>query len=223
VGRRAKEVEASAQLARDAGGEAIHFAADVARPADVEAMLAFAVQRFGRLDCAFNNAGILGPIKRAHEQREADVDDIVGINLKGTWLCMRAELAQFLKQRAPGAIVNTASTSAELPIPGSALYSATKAGVVALTRAAALEYAPDNIRINAILPGITRTPLIEGVIGGRDKTEKYLTNYSAFGRMASPEEIAEAAAWLCSDLASFVTGAALPVDAGQVAGERPPR
>lgn len=217
--RRVAEGQETARLVEEAGGKALFVPCDPTQGDQVEAMVRRAVEHFGRLDGAFNNAGTLGPIARTAEQTEADFDHVVASNLKSTWWCMKHELAAMLGQ-GKGSIVNGASASAYLPVPGSAIYSATKAGVVGMTKAAALEYAKDGIRVNAICPGITRTPLIEGVIGGREKKEKYLTSYSAMGRMASPEEIGEAAAWLLSDLASFVTGVALPVDAGQVAGER---
>lgn len=221
--RRVAEGEETARLVEKEGAKALFVPCDPAEGAQVEALVRRAVEHFGRLDGAFNNAGTLGPIARTHEQRPEDFEYLVASNLRSTWWCMKHELAQLLRQGGGGAIVNGASASAYLPVPGSAIYSATKAGVVGLTKAAALEYAPDNIRVNAICPGITRTPLIEGIIGGREKKEKYLTSYSALGRMAEPEEIGEAAAWLLSDLASFVTGVSLPVDAGQVAGERQPR
>jgi NAD(P)-dependent dehydrogenase (short-subunit alcohol dehydrogenase family) len=217
--RRVAEGEETARLAEQAGGKAVFVRCDPSKAAEVEAMVRVALDRFGRLDGAYNNAGALGPIARTHEQTEESFDALVDANLRSTWLCMKHELAAMLPQ-GQGSIVNGASASAYLPVPGSAIYSATKAGVVGMTKAAALEYAKDGIRVNAICPGITRTPLIEGVIGGREKKEKYLTSYSAMGRMAAPEEIGEAAAWLLSDLSSFVTGIAMPVDAGQVAGER---
>lgn len=219
--RRIAEGRETTRLVEQTGAKALFVPCDPAEGVQVQALVAQAVAHFGRLDGAFNNAGTLGPIARTHEQKPEDFEYLVASNLRSTWWCMKYELEQMLRQGG-GAIVNGASASAYLPVPGSAIYSATKAGVVGMTKAAALEYAQDGIRVNAICPGITRTPLIEGVIGGKEKKEKYLTAYSAMGRMADPEEIGEAAAWLLSDLASFVTGASLPVDAGQVAGERPP-
>jgi len=219
--RRVAEGEETALRCRKEGAEALFVRADVSRGPEVEALVQAVVDRFGRLDGAFNNAGVMGVIKRTHEQTEADYDATMDANLRSVWWSMKYEVPAMLARG--GSIVNAASASAYLPIPGSPIYSASKAGVVGLTKSAALEYARDGIRVNAICPGITRTPLIEDVIGGRPKKEQYLTSYSAFGRMASPEEIGEAAAWLLSDLSSFVTGVALPVDAGQVAGERLPK
>jgi NAD(P)-dependent dehydrogenase (short-subunit alcohol dehydrogenase family) len=221
AGRRSKLCEETAALVHQEGGQALAVPCDVSQAAEVEALVQRTVARFGRLDCAFNNAGLQEPVRRLHEQPPDEWARTVDTNLRGTWLCMKYELAQLVAQGRGGAIVNGASTAGLFGVPGSAIYTASKHGVVGLTKAAALEYAKDDIRINAICPGITRTPLIEGIIGGREKVENYLTAYSALGRMAAPEEIAEAAAWLCSDAASFVTGIAMPVDAGQVAGERP--
>jgi NAD(P)-dependent dehydrogenase (short-subunit alcohol dehydrogenase family) len=206
--------EETARLIRESGGEAIFIKADVLLAAEVEALVNKAVATYGRLDCAFNNAGIAGAIGAStHEYPDESWDRVLGINLKGVWLCMRYEIPQMLQQGG-GAIVNTASIWGLVGAPGAAAYVASKHGVVGLTRAAALEYAPQGIRINAVNPGTIRTPILDPFIAAIPEFESMMTARHPIGRIGMPEEIAEAVVWLCSDAASFVSGQNLPVDGG---------
>lgn len=217
AGRRIDALEETAKLVDDAGSKAVVVRADLTCAADTERLVSRVVESYGRIDAAFNNAGTHGPIARTHELSEADWDEVVQTNLKTTWLSMKFELRQMLAQ-GKGAIVNCASATGLVGVPGSPAYSASKHAVVGLTKSAALEYATKGIRVNAVCPGVTRTPIIDGLIGGDAQREKALRGVSAMKRIAEPEEIAQAAAWLCSDAASFVTGAALAVDAGWTTG-----
>ena len=197
------------------GGQALYIGADVTQAAEVEATVARAVEQWGRLDFAHNNAGITGAWGYTADYEEADWDRVIAINLKSVFLSMKYELPHLVKQG--GAIVNTSSGAGLVGFAGLPAYVASKHGVIGLTKAAALEYAKSGVRINAVCPGSTRTPMLEGFIGGDAKMEKLMSAASALGRLATPEEIAAAVVWLCSDAASFVLGAALPVDGGAVA------
>jgi NAD(P)-dependent dehydrogenase (short-subunit alcohol dehydrogenase family) len=195
------------------GGDAAFVAADVSRGADVEQLVTRCVEQYGRLDCAYNNAGIGSAGVPLHEEDDDYWDRVIATNLKGVWLCMRAELRQMLGQGG-GAIVNTASVAGLIGITGSASYVAAKHGVVGLTRVAALENAQKGIRVNCVCPGLIRTPLVAGGIA-RDPSgtrEQMLLASEPIGRYADPSEVGEAVVWLCSDRASFVTGTALTVD-----------
>ena len=185
---------------------------DVARGSDVDALIAETVRAWGRLDCAFNNAGIAGSMKRTADYDENEFDRLIAVNLKGVWLCMRAEIRQFLAQQSGGAIVNTASAAGLVASHSMPAYTAAKHGVVGLTKCAAVEYARAGIRINDICPGVVDTPLVAGMIAQTPKVAQALDRAEPIGRKARPEEIAEAAAWLCSDRASFVTGTSMSVD-----------
>ena len=204
--------EATVKMIRDAGGEVRFVHCDISKAAEVEALVNIAVSTYGRLDCAFNNAGILGPITRTAEETEENFDRIIAVDLKGPWLCMKYEILQMLKQGG-GAIVNTASAAGLVGSHGMAAYTAAKHGVVGLTKTAALEYAKANIRINAICPGVIDTPMTQAVIAKHPRMME-VSKALPMGRDGKPEEIAEAAAWLCSDAASFVTGLAMAVDGG---------
>jgi NAD(P)-dependent dehydrogenase (short-subunit alcohol dehydrogenase family) len=203
-------------LIRDAGGEAVFVRTQVASPVEVQALVDQAVQRYGRLDCAFNNAGIEGTLAPTAECSEENWNRTLEINLKGVWLCMKAEIAQMLKQGG-GAIVNTASVAGLVGFQNLPAYCASKGGVVQLTRTAALEYAKMGIRINAVCPGVIRTAMVERVTGGNPQTEAQFVAMEPVGRMGTPEEVAAAVVWLCSDAASFVTGHPMVVDGGLVA------
>ncbi len=192
-----------------AGGEAHFVRTDVSNEADVDAMVRQTVGRFGRLDYAFNNAGVGGGGGPIHESESADWDRIVGINLKGVWLCMKYEIA-YMKGQGFGAIVNNSSTAGVAGYTNNAIYAASKFGVNGLTMSAAVEYADQGIRINAVCPGWTLTPMV-------GEPESQALDETPQKRIAAPEEIAEAALWLFSDAASFVTGVALPVDGGLLA------
>jgi NAD(P)-dependent dehydrogenase (short-subunit alcohol dehydrogenase family) len=200
-------------LIRAESGESRCLRADITRVEEAASLVDAAVAAYGRLDCAFNNAGIsVGGALTADITEEAWTRAL-DVNLTGTWNCLRAEIPQMLRQGA-GTIVNNASAAGLVGIANSAAYAASKHGVIGLTKSAALDYAGSNIRINAICPGLTQTPLIERRFGA-DALAR--AGRMPIGRIAAPREIAEAALWLCSDAASFVTGAAVPIDGGMVA------
>jgi NAD(P)-dependent dehydrogenase (short-subunit alcohol dehydrogenase family) len=199
-----------------AGGDANFFEADVSRPRDVEAMVQHALEIYGRLDCAFNNAGIEGDMASTVDCTERNWDRVIEINLKGVWLCMKHEVPAML-QHGGGAIVNCASVAGLVGFRNLPAYCASKGGVVELTRATALEYADAGIRVDAVCPGVIRTPMVERVIENDPASEAGFTALEPVGRMGEPEEIAASVLWLCSDGASFVTGHALVADGGLVA------
>jgi len=206
-----------AEAIRKAGGDATFHRCDVARAEDADSLVATAVRLHGRLDCAFNNAGIAGAMRRTADYTEEDWDRVMAVNLKGVWLCMRAEIRQFLAQRSPGSIVNTASAAGLIASPSMPAYTAAKHGVVGLTKNAAIEYARAGIRINDVCPGVIDTPLVADMIAQVPRLADRIDGFEPVGRKGKPEEIAEAAAWLCSDRASFVTGASISVDGGMTA------
>ncbi|QEH34681.1 2,5-dichloro-2,5-cyclohexadiene-1,4-diol dehydrogenase [Aquisphaera giovannonii] len=210
------EGEAAARRIAEAGGQARFVPADVTRAAEVESLVRRAVEAFGRLDFAFNNAGMEGPGVPTHEHSEDDWDRVLAANLKGVWLCMSAEIPVMLA-RGGGAIVNAASALGLVAVPNAAAYCAAKHAVVGLTRAAALDYARSNLRVNAVCPGYIRTPMIDRVIARDPEAEARMHLAEPVGRLGTPEEVAEAVLWLCSDAASFVTGHALAIDGGLVA------
>lgn len=198
------------------GGEATFVRADVSQTADVEALVRQTVETYGRLDCAHNNAGIEGDMAATADCAEANWDRTIAINLKGVWLCMKYEIPQMLQQGG-GAIVNTSSVAGLVGFANLPAYVATKHGVAGLTRTAALEYAEQGIRVNAVCPGVIQTAMIDRIVGGDAEAEAQFTALEPVGRMGSPAEVAQAVVWLCSDAASFVTGVAMPVDGGFVA------
>ncbi|WP_409239786.1 glucose 1-dehydrogenase [Streptomyces sp. PA5.6] len=199
------------------GGHALFTRADVRSAEDVAALLQATVERFSRLDCAVNNAGIDGQPAPVHQSTQENWHEVVDTNLTGVWLCMRSEIAQMLVQGA-GSIVNTASVGGLVGTPaGMSAYTAAKHGVIGLTRSAGLEYARQSIRVNALCPGVVRTPMVEAAVRQGLLSEEQLLAHQPIGRFAEPEEIAEAAAWLCSDSSSVVTGHALAVDGGWTA------
>ncbi len=200
------------------GGQAIAIAADVADEAQVQAMVGRAVAAFGRLDCAFNNAGIaprhVGPAgQRTHEMSRQSFDAMLAVNTTGVFLCMKHEIVQMLAQGG-GAIVNTASIAGLIGLPMASNYVAAKHGVVGLTKTAALEYAPDNIRVNCVNPGYIKTPMTDPTMATR--YEQLMTKVP-MNRLGVPEEIAEAVVWMCSDKAAFMTGASHIIDGGYFA------
>ncbi|MEG3941497.1 MULTISPECIES: SDR family oxidoreductase [unclassified Microcoleus] len=240
VGRRIDEGEETVRLIQDAGGEAIFVQADVTKEADVKAMVDKTVDVFGRLDIAFNNAGMGGENPSLIEQTEAEYDRTMNVNVKGVWLSMKYEIAQMLKQGS-GSIVNMASAVGVVALPNILLYTASKHAVVGLTKAAALQYAKAGIRINAVAPGSIQTDMFEAaalqyakagirinvVAPGAiqtdmfeavtDEAKAYLTGLHPIGRIGTPLEVANAVLFLSSDMASFVTGETLMVDGGFVA------
>ncbi len=208
--------EGCAAQIRAAGGEATFVPADVSNTAEVERMVATAVERFGRLDLAYNNAGIMGSAHPLAEMPEEQWRRALDVMLTGVFLCMKAELPVLL-ETGGGAIVNCSSGAGLIGFPGQAGYVAAKHGVVGLTKVAALEYGSQGIRINAICPGTARTKMVDAVIAEQPELEAQLLDLHPIGRIAEPDEIARTVLWLFSDAASFVSGAAIPVDGGFVA------
>jgi NAD(P)-dependent dehydrogenase (short-subunit alcohol dehydrogenase family) len=208
--------EETLQMVKSAGAEAIFVKADVSKAAEAEAMVQKAMETYGRLDCAYNNAGVGEPLKRVHKTSEDNWDRVMATNLKGVYLCMKYEIPHMLKQ-GKGAIVNTSSLAGLKGLSGQAAYVASKHGVVGLTKSAAIEYATLGIRINCICPGVINTPLIAPNMKDRPHVEKGYVDMEPIGRLGKPEEIASAVLWLCSDEASFAIGSILSVDGGVVA------
>ena len=206
------------RLIEAAGGRALAIRCDVTRAEDVKAALDQTIETFGRLDAAFNNAGIEQAKKATADITEEEWDRIIGIDLRGMFLCMKYEIPLMLNHGG-GAIVNTSSGAGVKGFKDQAAYVAAKHGVVGLTKSAALDYASENIRINVVCPGIVDTPMMDRFGGGTPEgKERELAGAAAaepIGRAGKPEEIAAAVLWLCSDAASFVTGAAMVVDGGQ--------
>ena len=198
----------------EAGGDADFVRADVTQADEVEAMVDKTVARWGRLDCALNNAGTTGVSAPTADHTLEDWNRAIALNLTGVFLCLKYEIPVMLEHG--GAIVNMASGAGLVGFAGLPAYVASKHGVVGLTRAAALEYASQGLRVNAICPGSTRTPMLEGFMGGDEQVERMMTRAVPLGRLGRPEEIADAVVWLCSDAASFVVGHALAVDGGSV-------
>lgn len=204
------------RLIEEAGGGGFFVEGDVSITGDVRTIVQAAVEHYGQLDCAFNNAGIEGAQAPTAECTEENWDRVLTINLKGAWLCMKHEIPIMLKQ-GRGAIVNTASVAGLVGFPNIPAYNASKGGVIQLTKTAALEYAKDGIRVNAVCPGVIRTPMVERLLGESPEAQAQFVAMEPVGRMGLPQEIAEAVVWLCSDAASFVTGHAMVVDGGLVA------
>jgi NAD(P)-dependent dehydrogenase (short-subunit alcohol dehydrogenase family) len=207
--------EETVQQIETAGGIAAFVRADVSQATEVEALISETIRRFGRLDAAFNNAGTEGAVASTVELAEADWDRVIATNLKGVWLCMKYEIPRML-ERGAGAIVNTSSVYGMVAGRGVAAYVASKHGVAGLTKAAALEYAPHGIRINAICPGAIRTPMLMRHIPDAETEDRWKA-LEPVGRMGTPEEVAATVVWLCSDAASFVTGHTMAVDGGFLA------
>ncbi|MCY4086466.1 MAG: SDR family oxidoreductase [Actinomycetia bacterium] len=205
------EVVASAIETGGGSARAVH--ADVSRPEGVQTVVDEAIRHFGSLDYAFNNAGMIGPSAPTAECTLQGWENTLRLNLTGVWLCMRAQIPIMLEQGG-GAIVNCASAAGLVGFAGVAAYVASKHGVIGLTRAAALEYAQSGVRVNAVCPGVIRTPMVEVFTEGAPEVEANLVAGEPMGRMGTAEEVAAAVLWLCSDAASFVTGHAMAVDGG---------
>jgi NAD(P)-dependent dehydrogenase (short-subunit alcohol dehydrogenase family) len=197
-------------------GKAVFIKCDVSLESDVKNMVAKTIEKFGHLNCAFNNAGIEGDSANTMMCSNENWDKTMNINLKGVWLCMKYQIPEMLKNGG-GSIVNCSSVAGIVGFSGSPAYTASKHGVIGLTQAAALEFAGKKIRVNAICPGIIQTPMIERFTHGEAEATKTLMEGEPVGRMGLPEEIAQAALWLCSEASSFVTGHPLVVDGGWVA------
>ena len=199
-----------------AGLKVIAIACDVTDEAQVRKMVEQTVSAFGRLDAAFNNAGVQSLAVDTADATSEEYDRVTAINLKSVWLCMKYELLQMRKQGS-GAIVNNSSIGGLIGIPGRAIYHATKHGVIGMTKSAALEYAAKGIRINAICPGAIETPMVADMVAREPETMKDILKEQPIGRLGKPEEIASTVLWLCSPGAGFVIGHALAVDGGYTA------
>ncbi len=215
--RRVKEGEETVQLIREAGSDGFFIKTDVAKASDVKTMVEKTVATYGRLDCAFNNAGVIepkpGPLV---EQTEETFDQIVNVNIKGVWLSMKYEIPEMLK-RGGGAIVNMSSVAGVVAFPGLGIYIASKHAVIGLTKTAALEYSKSGVRVNAVNPAAIETEMLGHVAGDNPEAKAQMAAMHPIGRIGRAEEVAEAVIWLCSDKASFVTGHSLLVDGGYTA------
>lgn len=204
----------TAQMIRDMGGNAISAKCDVTRGEDVRSALDATINELGRLDVAFNNAGVEQRKAALAEFGEDEWERIITTNLRGVFLCMKYQIPLMLKQGG-GAIVNTSSGAGVIGIKGGSAYSASKHGVIGLSKSAALDYAGQNIRINVVAPGYIATPMMDRFTGGTDEGWAQVVSEEPIGRAGRPEEIADAVIWLCSDAASFIVGHALIADGGQ--------
>lgn len=208
-----KENDELVNLIRELGSEAIFIKCDVSKTDDVKAMVAQTIAAFGRLDYAFNNAGIEGASAPTQDCTEENWDKTIGVNLKGVWLCMKYEIPEILKQ-GKGAIVNCASVAGMIGFAGLPAYVASKHGIVGLTKTTALECATQGIRVNVVCPGVIQTPMIDRLTGKTKEGIERFKGFEPIGRFGLPEEIANAVVWMCSDEASFVTGHVMAVDGG---------
>jgi NAD(P)-dependent dehydrogenase (short-subunit alcohol dehydrogenase family) len=207
--------QATVDRIEHAGGSASFCRSDVSRATDAQAMVRTAVERYGRLDCAVNNAAVTPDTHPIADLDEQEFDRVLAVDLKGVALCLKYEIAQMLEQGDGGAIVNIGSVSSFRPQPSNAAYVAAKHGVIGLTKVASLENAPQGIRVNTVCPGAIDTPMIRGALETVGMTEaEFAPVISLLGRFGKPEEVAQASLWLCSDHSSYVTGAVLAVDAG---------
>ena len=211
------DAQATVDLITKAGGTARFIKTNVASGSEVQALIAGTVAAFGRLDGAFNNAGIEGDFVNIAKMTEESFDRTIAVNLKGVWLCVKYEIEQMLSQGTGGAIVSTASVAGLLGARGASAYCASKHGVVGLTKSVALEFARKRIRVNAVCPGVIKTPMVDRLLIETGLGEKSFVAQEPMDRLGEPREIADAVAWLLSDESSFVTGVALPVDGGYAA------
>ena len=210
--------EATVRMIEEAEGEARFVRTDVSDEPQVEHLIDACVDVFGRLDFAHNNAGIGAPPAALHETDRANFERVLGVNVVGVWLCLKHEARVMLRQ-GNGSIVNTASLAGLIGFPLHVAYCTSKHAVLGITRTAALEYAQAGIRVNAVCPAFIRTPMVESLVavGGPRMSFERLARMQPMGRIGTPEEVAQAVVWLCSDAASFVTGIALPIDGGTTA------
>ena len=225
-GRREVEGNETLNLVRAEGGDGLFVKSDASKSADVESLVQKTVERFGRLDVSFNNAGVEGEWLPLVEQTEENWDQVHNINLKGVWLSMKYEIRQMLKQGGGGAVVNMSSVAGLIGAAGAGVYVSSKHGVLGLTKVIALEAAEHNITANAICPAYVRTPLVDKQIAEQarrhgisheDVVRKIMTEPAAIHRLLDPDEVASLALYLCSDAASGITGAAIDIDLGWTA------
>ena len=221
AGRREAEGNETVELIRATGADGFFVKTDVSKASEVEALIQKVVEKFLRLDIAFNNAGTEGVWVPIIRQSEEDFDRTLNVNLKGMWLCLKYEIKQMIKQGRGGAIVNMASISGMVGAAGAAAYSASKHGVIGLTQSAALETARSGIRINAVCPGAVQTSMSDRLFGA-PQVHKYVLSCHPIGRFGQPFEVAEAVVWMCSGHASFMTGQSLVLDGGFLAGQNSP-
>jgi NAD(P)-dependent dehydrogenase (short-subunit alcohol dehydrogenase family) len=210
------QADETVRMIRDHGGEALFVATDVSNPAQVEQLVSRTIETYGRLDVAFNNAGVGGASATTADYTLEDWNRVLNINLTGVWLCMKYEIAQMLTQGS-GVIVNNASILGLVGFRNAPAYVAAKHGVLGLTKAAALEYAQSGIRVTAVCPAFIHTPMVDSAMEGNDEIQSAITAMHPVGRMGEPEEIAGGVLWLCSDAASFMTGQPLVIDGGYLA------
>jgi len=208
--------EDTVRLIKQTGGNSVFIRADVSNSNEVETLINRVIEIYGRLDFAHNNAGILGELVGTLQYTENAWDTVISVNLKGVWLCMKYEIPQMLKLNK-GSIVNTSSIAGLVGNNSNPAYHASKHGVIGLTKVAALEFAKSGIRVNAICPGIINTPMIKPNSEKESIIQSELITSNPIGRFGRPEEVANAAVWLCSDSASFITGQFLAVDGGLIA------
>jgi NAD(P)-dependent dehydrogenase (short-subunit alcohol dehydrogenase family) len=214
-GRREQEGEDTANLIRQAGAECLFVRSDVSNEKDVKDLIGQTVATYGRLDIAFNNAGIESPVKPLHEHSLEHFDNLMAINVRGLFLCMQSEIQQMLTQGS-GVIINTSSVVGLIAFAGTSPYTASKHAVMGLTRAAALDYAKQGIRINAVNPGVIVTEMADRMTTQGIPLEQ-IESMAPMGRMGQPEEIAATVVFLCSEAASYITGQSLAVDGGYTA------
>ncbi len=215
-GRREQEGEDTAKLIRQSGAECLFVRSDVSSEADVQTLIQETVTSYGQLDFAFNNAGIESPMKPLHEQLIEDFDKLMAINVRGLFLCMKYEIQQMLTQ-GTGVIINNSSMGGLIAFAGISPYNASKHAVMGLTRSAALDYAQQGIRINAVNPGLIATEMMDRLTTADSTPEQLASSIIPMGRMGKPEEIAATVVFLCSDAASYITGQSLVVDGGYTA------
>jgi len=220
TGRREPEGNETIQLVRAAGGEGMFLKGDVSKSADAQAMVQKTVEKFGRLDIAFNNAGIEGNWKPIPDWTEDEFDKLIDINVKGVWLSLKYEIPQMLKQGGEGAIVNMSSVAGLMGAAGASVYVASKHAVIGLTRTAALECAKSGIRVNAVCPAVIETAMAERAFADPE-VSKWVLAQHPIGRFGKPIEVAEAVLWMCSEKASFMTGHYIVLDGGMLTGPNP--